>query len=967
VTAEGGPGVAGADRWIGRTIAGQYRVEALVGSGAMGVVYRATHALLPGTYAVKVLSPDLVGDPEARRRFLVEALSLSRVVHGNVVPVRHVGEEEGHVFLVMDFCAGETLAALLDREGPLAEARAARIAVDVLEGLEAAHEEGVVHRDLKPANVIVERTRSSGGSERERARVVDFGLARLVGSGSSVLPSSLRSAAGSVVGTVSYMSPEQLRDDQPLDGRSDLFSVGVVLYQVLSGNLPFRGDSTISVAMRILSNPPDPWPEPPPAPASPGMRAVVERALAKSPDERWQTAGEMAEALRAVLAGNAPPPAPPRRAPGRRTPLSVRTKAALALAGVGLASVGAWAVVRGVSDPRGTAREALRAGRYAEAEGAFTTLVERGEATAEDVVGRALARVRLGRQGTVADFEDAAARSPKDANVLVEKARYLWRWRRAADAARAAEETLGQALLRDADSIDAYAERARLRLSVDRLADAEQDVEQVRRRAPDDARASFIAGEVEIHRARAEADAGRRVEAYRRAAGHGEKAEAADPRWAEATELRGRAAHQLGLEARYRGDVATARQHLFEAVAHAGRAIDRIRGDPLHRGQDAALLDIQVRRLDSRFHLGDTEGMAEDVRLLEERFPEDDARARRQIAWAFLNLRLYADAERLYDRLSNAFREPWDTTYLGYARMEQGRARARAGDRRAAIARYEAAAEAFREAARRDPPRLDAHFYLGEVLTLSAQAAPAGDRSRYLGAAQAALDATRESDGVVRHWEALVRLAELRRVVGDVPGALDAIRRCVGAGLDGTARCFVRFAECLLDAAGLEGDPVARRALLAEAVAAATKAAERARAKGLVARAAARLALARTEPEGETRGEVVRDALADLDGAERSLDGPEPHPDDLVSRSEPAWLAAEAHLLAGDATAAVEAARRAVARREDERRAGRWAESDALFERLAEALDRAGRADEAAAAREEAARVRREAEAAAGG
>ena len=212
----------------------------------------------------------------------------------NVVPVRHFGEEDGLLYLVMDLCEGESLRDLLDREGRLPADRAVPIALQVLLGLDAAHWEGVVHRDVKPANILVmPRDPDRGGPER--VQVVDFGLALVAESAAVLGPRS--SATGTIAGTVAYMSPEQVRADADVDARSDLFSVGSVLYEMLGGRPPFEGPSTLTVAMGVLEQSPPPLPEEGrhgvPAPVS----AVCLRALGKDRERRW-TACEMADALR---------------------------------------------------------------------------------------------------------------------------------------------------------------------------------------------------------------------------------------------------------------------------------------------------------------------------------------------------------------------------------------------------------------------------------------------------------------------------------------------------------------------------------------------------------------------------------------------------------------------------------------------------------------------------------------------
>ncbi|MHC4670083.1 MAG: serine/threonine-protein kinase, partial [Planctomycetota bacterium] len=236
---------------VGRVLGGHYRLEEVLGSGTSGIVYRARHTLLDEDFAVKVLNPELAREAEVRERFLREARTLTRFAHRHAVQVRHCGEDEGLLFLVMDLCGGEPLSALLEREGRLDTKRAARIVLQVLGALGEAHAAGIVHRDLKPANIMV--------AAADEVRVVDFGLARILGSESSLGLGTDLTVAGTLIGTVAYMSPEQIRGEG-VDGRSDLFSLGIILHEMLSGERAFGEGSLVTVMMRILEEPPEPLP-----------------------------------------------------------------------------------------------------------------------------------------------------------------------------------------------------------------------------------------------------------------------------------------------------------------------------------------------------------------------------------------------------------------------------------------------------------------------------------------------------------------------------------------------------------------------------------------------------------------------------------------------------------------------------------------------------------------------------------
>ncbi len=261
---------------------GAYRIEGVLGRGGMGVVYLAEHEQLARKAAVKVVSADLRDDEEFRARFLHEARILAALDHPNVIPVYDAGESpDGALYLAMRFVSDGDLRHLLLREGALAPERAARIAVAVADGLSAAHNAGVIHRDVKPGNVLVEL--QPGG--RERVYLADFGLVREQ-SGGSVAAST----TGTMVGTVDCMAPEQITGD-PIDQRGDVYSLGCVLFQLLTARTPYRG-SEIAVMHAQLH---DPIPTPSDhdralAPFDP----IIARAMAKHPEDRYQTAAELA-------------------------------------------------------------------------------------------------------------------------------------------------------------------------------------------------------------------------------------------------------------------------------------------------------------------------------------------------------------------------------------------------------------------------------------------------------------------------------------------------------------------------------------------------------------------------------------------------------------------------------------------------------------------------------------------------
>ena len=281
------------DPLIGRTLPGGYVILDLVGIGGMGRVYRAEQTNLGRTVAVKIIHPHLVGEENAAARFITEARAASRLNHPNSVAVIDFGKtEDGQLYLVMEFLRGKDLARVQYEEGPLSFRRIVSILRQVLAALSEAHHLGIIHRDLKPENVILEQVRTGG----DFVKVVDFGLAKMrEGAGPSI------TSPGIVCGTPEYMSPEQGRGD-PLDPRSDLYAVGVIFYQLLTGRLPFEAESpTQVVLMHITEPPPDPRSAAPERQIPSLLADVCLMALAKEPAHRFGNADEFGEALADAL------------------------------------------------------------------------------------------------------------------------------------------------------------------------------------------------------------------------------------------------------------------------------------------------------------------------------------------------------------------------------------------------------------------------------------------------------------------------------------------------------------------------------------------------------------------------------------------------------------------------------------------------------------------------------------------
>ena len=283
------------DPLIGQTLAGKYRIEKLIKTGGMGSVYKGKHVLMDKTVAVKVLRPSLAVDDAVVARFSREAKAASRISHPHAVVVTDFGEaENGVVFLVMEYLDGRTLKEIIASEGAFTLERAVEIVRQVAGALDAAHGQGVVHRDLKSDNIMLSQT--NGG---DWAKVLDFGIAKIQ-EAEGVVNVDI-TEANLVVGTPQYMSPEQCSHAGPLDARSDIYSLGVIVYEMLAGHVPFTGESSTVIMMKQVQDPPPSIlsvrPELPAA-----VEDIVQRALAKQPMDRFQTAGDLSAALSTLVA-----------------------------------------------------------------------------------------------------------------------------------------------------------------------------------------------------------------------------------------------------------------------------------------------------------------------------------------------------------------------------------------------------------------------------------------------------------------------------------------------------------------------------------------------------------------------------------------------------------------------------------------------------------------------------------------
>ena len=285
------------DPLIGQTLAGKYKIEKLIKTGGMGSVYRGRHVLMDKTVAIKVLRPSLAGDDAVVARFSREAKAASKISHPHAVSVTDFGEaENGVVFLVMEYLDGRTLKDVIAREGRLSLDRAVEIVRQVAGALDAAHGQGVIHRDLKSENIMLV---SHNGDEW--AKVLDFGIAKILQPVGSAADAEI-TQANLVVGTPQYMSPEQCSQSGALDARSDVYSLGIIVHEMLTGQLPFTGESATVVMMKQVQDaPPSVLESRSQLPGA--VDQVIKRALAKQPIDRFQSAGELSTALAEAASG----------------------------------------------------------------------------------------------------------------------------------------------------------------------------------------------------------------------------------------------------------------------------------------------------------------------------------------------------------------------------------------------------------------------------------------------------------------------------------------------------------------------------------------------------------------------------------------------------------------------------------------------------------------------------------------
>jgi serine/threonine protein kinase len=286
-----------ADLAVGSMFAG-YRIEAVAGRGGMGIVYQATDLALERVVALKLIASDLASTPGFRERFTTESKTAASLDHPNIIPILHAGEHEGVLFLIMRYVDGDDLRSELQREGRFEPERAAKVVAQIASALDAAHGSGLVHRDIKPANVLL-------GAD-DHVFLTDFGLTK------RLLTDPEQTRTGELVGTLNYVAPEQVRGE-PIEPRTDVYALGCVLFHLLTGRVPFPLEGNEAKLWAHVSEVPPSPSEVPGVPAA--FDAVVARAMAKRPSERFESAGELGEAAVAAAEAASLPVAWPSPAP----------------------------------------------------------------------------------------------------------------------------------------------------------------------------------------------------------------------------------------------------------------------------------------------------------------------------------------------------------------------------------------------------------------------------------------------------------------------------------------------------------------------------------------------------------------------------------------------------------------------------------------------------------------------------
>ena len=291
------PSIPPPDPLIGRTLDGRYRIEAVLGEGGMGLVYRARHAMLNKPLAIKVLKPEVSKDAEVMQRFQQEAQSASAIGSQHIIDISDFGTlPDQSTYFVMEFLDGVSLTKAMEMEHPMRTERLIRVAKQICDALGAAHERSIVHRDLKPDNIYLVKR----GNDKDFVKVLDFGIAKVGGASSKL------TKAGQVFGTPHYMSPEQCAGAN-VDQRTDIYALGVILYEMASGRVPFDADNLMGILTKhMYEKPIAPHELPPPVEVPPGLEAIIMKCLEKSTEVRYQSMGEVKADLEAIEGGLTP-------------------------------------------------------------------------------------------------------------------------------------------------------------------------------------------------------------------------------------------------------------------------------------------------------------------------------------------------------------------------------------------------------------------------------------------------------------------------------------------------------------------------------------------------------------------------------------------------------------------------------------------------------------------------------------
>jgi eukaryotic-like serine/threonine-protein kinase len=295
------PPSAPIDPYVGTTIDGRYRIESVLGEGGMGVVYLARHKVIDKKVAIKVLRADMARDKEITDRFLQEAKAASSIGNAHIIDISDFGQlPDGSTYFVMEWLDGKPLGKVLEEVRPVPVIRLTNVANQIADALAAAHQRGIVHRDLKPDNIFLIKR----GAEPDFVKILDFGIAK-VSSGTSKL-----TRAGSVFGTPHYMSPEQAAG-APVDSRTDIYALGVILYEMASGRVPFDADNFMGILTQHMYKAPVPIRAlVPPQDVPPGLEAIILKALSKKPEQRYQTMEELGTDLDKLNRGMIPEAVP---------------------------------------------------------------------------------------------------------------------------------------------------------------------------------------------------------------------------------------------------------------------------------------------------------------------------------------------------------------------------------------------------------------------------------------------------------------------------------------------------------------------------------------------------------------------------------------------------------------------------------------------------------------------------------